>query len=299
MIKLTKWRAIWIVIVLTILANVALYFFTPVQPIDRNLTSLNGNVDHGSYLLRLGGCVACHTDVKNKGAFLAGGAAIETPFGSFYAPNITSHKNAGLGAWTLEEFAQAMSEGLSPSKAAYYPVFPYSFYRSMSDQDLVDLWAALQATPPSEAANKPHEISFPFSIRMAMKPWQKLFLKTEKFEPAIDRTVEWNRGNYIVNGPGHCGACHTPRNLLGALQTDRALGGSNNGPNGSSIPAINLEALKKHNWTHEDLLFGFQYSLKPDGDVMGGTMAEVVSESLEHLSGEDQSAIATYLMENN
>ena len=80
---------------------------------------------------------------------------------------------------------------------------------------------------------------------MAMKPWQKLFLKTEKFEPAIDRTVEWNRGNYIVNGPGHCGACHTPRNLLGALQTDRALGGSNNGPNGSSIPAINLEALKK------------------------------------------------------
>ncbi len=299
MIRLTKWRAIWLVVILTIVANVALYLFTSPVSVSRDFSQLKGDADHGNYLLRLGGCVACHTDVAKQGAFLAGGAPIKTPFGSFYAPNISSDQTHGLGSWTLEQFVSAMSDGRSPSKEAYYPVFPYAFYRSMTDQDLLDLWTALQAVPPSQEPNKPHEIAFPFYIRTAMKPWQKLFLKTEAFKASSDKSDEWNRGDYIVNGPGHCGACHTPRNLMGARKTDLSLSGSNSGPGGSAIPSITLGALEKQGWTHYDLIFSFQIGLKPDGDVMGGTMAEVVNESLQHLSEADQAAIATYLLREN
>ena len=125
MIRLTKWRAIWLVVILTIVANVALYLFTSPVSVSRDFSQLKGDADHGNYLLRLGGCVACHTDVAKQGAFLAGGAPIKTPFGSFYAPNISSDQTHGLGSWTLEQFVSAMSDGRSPSKEAYYPVLHF------------------------------------------------------------------------------------------------------------------------------------------------------------------------------
>lgn len=274
----------------------AFVLLQPVRGPARDLT-LVADVSRGDYLIRLGGCVACHTDTKNKGAFLAGGAPIVTPFGSFVPPNITPDPQAGIGGWTLADFSAAMSDGVGPGGKHYYPAFPYENYTRMSDQEIVDLWAALQKVAPVAARAGEHQLGFPFNVRLAMGAWQTLFFHPARFAPVAGKSEAWNRGNYLVNGPAHCVACHTPRNLFGASEADKPLAGSPKDSLQGAVPAITKANLLALGYDHAGLVDVLDGGVTPSFDVPGGAMAEVIFEGTTHWTPEDREAVATYLLD--
>jgi mono/diheme cytochrome c family protein len=166
----------------------------------------------------------------------------------------------------------------------------------MTEQDIADVWAAMQTVSPKSGGRLGHEIVFPFDVRLALRAWQNLFLDPGPFEQDPRRDDLWNRGAYIVNGPGHCVACHTPRNALGARDRDRHLTGSKSGPGGEKVPAITRSALKAAGWRETDIAWALRTGLKPDGDSFSGSMGEVVRHSTSWLTDRDLQALATYLM---
>jgi len=269
------------------------YLLTPVTGPTRDLT-LVGDVDRGSELIRLGGCVSCHTDAKGGRAFLSGGAGLETPFGTFVPPNITSHPDAGIGDWTLAQFSEAMSNGVGP-EGHLYPVFPYENYTLMSDQEIADLYAALMATEPVGEPAGESRIPFPFNIRLAMAGWKNLFFTPNRFVPEEGRSEAYNRGKYLAYGPAHCVACHTPRNALGALDWSRAFTGSPGGTGGRA-PAITAEALVEEVYDEETLAQTLLDGFTPGFDVLGGPMGEVILDSTSQWSEEDRAAVAEFLL---
>ena len=247
-------------------------------------------------MARASGCFACHTNAKAKGAVLAGGGPLETPFGTFYAPNITSHKTDGIGAWSLTDFANALRRGISPSGNHYYPVFLYPNYAKLSDQDVADLWAAFKTVPPVAGKPPDHDLKFPFQYRFLLGAWKKLFFDSSSYKPNPDKSKNWNRGAFLVNGPAHCSTCHTPKNLFGGMDYDHGLAGDASGPGGEKVPALTAAALRKKGWTAKDIVFALKTGSKPNGDVFSGTMGEVVLESTRFLNDADLSAIAEYLL---
>ncbi len=252
-------------------------------------------VGRGEYLVRAAGCVACHTDIKGGGPALAGGRALGTPFGTFYTPNITPDPEHGLGRWHAADFERALTKGRDPLGRPYYPAFPYTAYSGMTARDINDLWAYLSSLPPVSRPDKPHEIDFPFNLRISALAWQRLFFEPAAFSPDSDRDARWNRGAYLTRHLGHCGECHSPRNRLGVVDGTRELAGNLRGPDGKKVPNITPYAKAIGSWSARDLEFFFKTGILPDGDVVGGAMEEVVSESTRHLSDEDRAAIAVYL----
>jgi mono/diheme cytochrome c family protein len=278
-----------------VLVAVAAWLFVPWRGAPPEITEA-GDPTRGEYVLRLGGCVTCHTDEKNGGAFLAGGRALGSPFGTFYTSNITPDPETGIGGWSTGAFVRAVTEGITPGGHPYYPAFPYPSYTHMSERDLIDLKAYLDTVAPVANAVPDHDLAFPFSFRPLLDGWRLLFFEDGPFVPDPGQSEAWNRGAYIVNGPGHCGECHTPRNALGAPERDRFLAGNRDGPDGKPVPNITPHAGGIGDWAKSDLVFAFQTSILPDGDVFGGAMAEVVEDGLSHLSREDLEAIADYLL---
>lgn len=271
----------------------ALYFLRPVSGPPRDLT-LAGNVERGNYLFRIGGCVSCHTNKAAGTPFLAGGAGLQTPFGTFVPPNITSDPDAGIGNWTLAQFSDAMSNGMGP-QGDLYPAFPYEHYTLMSDGEIADLYAALMATEPVSQPAPPSTIPFPFNIRLAMAGWKNLFFLPARFEPEAGRSDAYNRGKYLANGPAHCVACHSPRNALGALAWPNARTGSPGGTGGRA-PAITREALLKDGYDAASLAQTLADGFTPGFDVLGGPMGEVIEDSTSQWKPEDRAAIAEYLL---
>lgn len=286
-----RFFALAILFILAVAA--AFFFFRPITGPARDL-SLAGDVSRGDYLVRLGGCVACHTDAAQGGAFLAGGAPIVTPFGSFVPPNITSDPDAGIGAWTIAQFSEAMSHGRGP-QGPLYPAFPYENYTLMSDQEIVDLYAALQQTEPVATPAAASDIPFPFNIRPLMAGWQALFFSPARFAPDPGKSESYNRGKYLAYGPAHCVACHTPRNALGALEWDKAFTGSPGGPGGRA-PALTAAALREKNYDTQALMQTLRDGFTPGFDVLGGTMGEVITDSTAHWTDADLQALADYLL---
>lgn len=256
-----------------------------------------GNANRGAYLARMAGCIACHTDAENGGAPLAGGLALPTQFGTFHSPNLTTDTTYGIGAWSVEDFAKAVRQGVSREGKPYYPAFPYPFYSRLTDQDIADLWAAFQTVPPVEEPSKPQEMAVPFNFREGLKLWRAAFLENKTFEPDPARSDAWNRGKYIVEGPAHCGACHTPRNFAGARQAELRLHGSDSLPDGGKSPSIRADVLKEKGWTVSNLAYALKTGIQPDGDAFGGSMGEVVRDGTSFLSQDDLTAIATFLLE--
>ncbi|MEP3431134.1 MAG: cytochrome c [Roseibium sp.] len=264
---------------------------------EANLTVTKGDAQRGAYLARMSGCIACHTDADGGGQPLAGGLKLPTDFGTFYSPNLTTDPENGIGEWTVEQFAKAVRQGVSPDGKAYYPSFPYPFYGRFSDQDVADLWAAFQTVPPVAEPSRPHEMVPPFNVRAGLKVWRALFLQSGPHEPDPEKSEEWNRGKFIVEGPAHCGACHTPRNFMGARQANYSLQGADKLPDGGKSPSITSVALKQGGWTIRSLQYALQTGIMPDGDVLGGSMGEVVRDGTAFLSDADRKAIAIYLLE--
>lgn len=288
------WR--W-VIGLVIVAGVGFgaYMLKPVTgpAID---PAIVGDAKRGEYLIRLGGCVACHTDGQSGGAFLAGGGRLATPFGTFVTPNITSDKAAGLGNWTLAQFDDAMRNGQGPD-GHLYPSFPFDSYTLMSDQEIADLFAALQAVPADPTVQPPHEVSFPFNIRLAMAGWKNLFFSPGRYQADPSKSEQWNRGAYLANGPSHCVSCHSPRNIFGALEAGKHFTGNPAGGTGGRAPALTPEALTAEGYDVPTLVQTLKDGFTPGFDVLGGAMGEVIKDGTSFWTDEDLMAVATYLLD--
>jgi mono/diheme cytochrome c family protein len=287
----------WIVLVVVVIGiGVGVYMLTPVRGPVRDLT-LVGDVTRGNYLIRLGGCVTCHTDPKHKDAALAGSqsAGISTPFGTFYPPNITSSKSAGIGGWTLAQFSDALSNGEGP-QGHLYPAFPYDTYTRMSDQEVADLYAALEATPPIDTPSKPHDVGFPFNQRFLMAGWKHLFFHPGRYEADGSKSAQWNRGRYLVFGPAHCVTCHSPRNVVGGIDPGTELSGNpDKGGPGGKTPSLRPEALDKAGYTGDVLAEMLSDGLTANGDVVSAAMGEVVEDETSHWTDADRAAVAAYL----
>lgn len=260
------------------------------------LAERQGDPKRGAYLARAGGCIACHSDPGSGRPALTGGAPIETGFGQFVPPNLTQHKTLGIGAWTIEDFARAVRQGVAPGGEPYYPAFPYPFYADLSDQDIADLWEAFRTVAPRDVDPGSHTITFPFNLRFGLKLWRAAFAETPPAAPVPERSDAWNRGKWLVRGVAHCGACHTDRNFLGGRDTAQRLAGSDNLPGGGKAPAITASALKEAGWNISDLAFALKSGVTPEGDTFGNGMGEVVRDSTAWLRPEDRRAIALYLL---
>jgi mono/diheme cytochrome c family protein len=245
-----------------------------------------------------GGCT-CHTNYPGEGPdapSLAGGRALETPFGIYYSTNITPDPETGIGGWSLDDFVRAMREGLSPAGEHYFPVFPYTAFTGLSDQDLADLKSYLDSLPAIRRENRPHDAHLPFSFRPALAGWKWLNFVPARVEddPALDPAT--NRGRYLALAAAHCGECHTPRTLSGGLDRTRWLAGSRDGPEGELAPNITPdEKTGIGDWSIPDLVWYLETGLKPDGDDTQGLMSEVIRHGYANLSREDREAIARYV----
>lgn len=256
----------------------------------------NPSVERGAYVFRAAGGCSCHTDAKNQGAFMAGGRPIATPFGTIYSTNITPDPATGIGAWSDEDFLRAMTLGVGPSGEQYFPVFPYTSFTRMTRQDVLDLKAYLFSITPVEQANRAPDLQAPFGWRFGVRLWKLLFFRPGTWQPDPDQSAQWNRGAYLAQALGHCGECHTPRNLMGGLRKGMRHAGAVDGPDGELAPNITPDADTGIGaWSPADLVWFLQMGLKPDGDDTQGLMSELIETGYSHLNEADLEAIAVYI----
>lgn len=257
------------------------------------LDGLAGDPTRGRQIFLAGGCASCHAAPDATRAtrlVLAGGRGFVSPFGTFYAPNISSDPVAGIGRWSAEDLANALLRGTSPEGAHYYPAFPYTSYRLAEPGDIVALRAYLATLPADPTPSRAHDLAFPFNIRAGLGLWKAMFMRSDWVVRDLpDARAE--RGRYLVEALGHCGECHTPRGALGQPDLTRWLGGAANPVGAGRIPNITPARLT---WSDDDLLGYFTTGFTPDYDTVGGAMAEVV-ENLALLPEEDLRAIIAYL----
>ncbi|SDX99177.1 cytochrome c [Citreimonas salinaria] len=269
--------------------GIAWWLTAPATVDASQIVALDGDATQGEAVFHASGCASCHhAENAENDTVLSGGQGFASGFGTFYAPNISPHPEAGIGDWSVADFAGAVRLGVSPDGAHLYPAFPYAAYGRMTDQDLVDLWAFMQTLPPDETVNRPHEVGFPFNIRAGLGVWKVLYADRGW---VLDVPPELERGRYLVEALGHCGECHTPRNALGALDRSAWMQGAPNPSGSGRIPALTPNSLT---WSVEDIAYYLETGFTPDYDSVGGHMAEVV-ENFSKLPAEDRQAVAAYI----
>ena len=255
----------------------------------------SGDAENGRLVFAAGGCASCHASGGDAGApELGGGEALVTVAGTFHGPNISPHSEDGIGDWSLADFANAVQRGVSPDGGHYYPAFPYASYARMSASDVADLFAFMKTLPAVEGSAPAHDLAFPFNIRRGVGLWKRAFLDDAPVRDlAADASPQLQRGRYLVEGPGHCGECHTPRTLggYGDLDHSRWLGGGPNPEGDGRVPNITPGGL---DWSEEDIAYYLESGFTPDFDMVGGPMANVI-DNISQLPTEDRAAIAAYL----
>ena len=297
-----RWAGLMLLFVITLLPqmlfadtianNLSLHY--PEYPLAHlDMGADKAQVARGEYLVKLGDCMACHTNTENGGAPFAGGLRIDTPFGALFVPNITADKMTGIGNWSEDDFVTAMRQGISPDGHYYYPVFPYNYYNRMSREDVLAIKAYLDRIPAEKQLNKPPQMKWPFNYRWLQFGWRVLYFDFSKgqYSPDPKKSKRWNRGAFIVEGPGHCALCHTELNLLGSPKKEYYLAGAF--VEDYYAPNINAQGLRY-------LLPGavaeiFMRDVKPTGGKLLGPMSDVEHNSLRYLHHSDMLAIADYL----
>ena len=279
---------------ITLLAVASLavgWFVTRPQPLaDDALAGLTGDAENGAIVFAAAGCGSCHTGPDSTGDLLEGGKRFTSDFGVFVAPNISTDPVHGIGNWTDLDLASAIITGVGRNGSHLCPALPYATYNKALTQDVVDLIAYMRTLPASDRANAPHELAFPFNQRITLGPWKALFVGTD-WVLADTPTPELERGRYLVEALGHCAECHTPRNMLGGLQTDRWMGGAPNPSGEGRIPNITSAVL---GWSEGEIAEYLKSGFTPDFDSVGGSMTAVVRNTAK-LSDADRAAIAAYL----
>ena len=259
----------------------------PAATTTTSALSADERIARGAYLAKAGDCMSCHT--ARGGQPYAGGRALQTPFGAVIAPNLTADRNTGIGAWSADDFWRALHHGQSRDGRLLYPAFPYTNYTRTTRDDADALFAYLQSLPPVIQAKQPHQLRFPYNLQIALAAWRVLYFKPETFQPETGQSVDWNRGAYLVQGLGHCSACHSARNPLGASEGE-SLSGGMIPAQGWYAPALNARG----DWEQTHLAALLKTGASPRAAVFG-PMAEVVKESLQYLNDSDINAIAVYL----
>lgn len=251
------------------------------------------DVARGKALVIAGDCVACHT--APGGQPFAGGLALQTPFGSIVAPNITPDGATGIGSWSADDFARAMHHGRRPDGAYLYPAFPYPYYAKVTRADVEAIYAYLRTLPPVDNRVDRDTLPFPFNIRLLMAGWNMLFFKPGSFKPDPARSAEFNRGAYLVDGLGHCGACHTPFNAFGASRDSQYLEG-NRIDNWTAPNITNDARVGLGKWSVEDIVQYLQTG-QNGFSLASGPMKDVVENSTSKMPAADLKAMAVYLKE--
>ncbi len=285
---------------LLLAVGLGVYLFWP-EPVEapKDITTLNASAERGRYLATIGNCATCHT--TKDGRPFAGGMKFNTEFGVLFSTNITSDPKTGIGRWSFEDFYQAMKRGLRPDGTHLYPAFPYTSFAKLTDADIASIYLYMKTIEPVEAAAQHNELSFPYNLRFTLQAWNKLFHEPAAYTSNLARSNEWNRGAYLVQGIAHCGACHTPRNFLGAERDQLALTG------GVMVDevrpgkyrkwsAVNLTSAKTGlgHWDAASITAYLQTG-ECKHAIVHGPMNEVVLNATRHLRDADARAVATYL----
>ena len=287
-------RTLILLVLLACLAGLAgLVLTRPGTVAPEAIAGLTGDATRGEIIFHAGGCASCHMapDTEDK-RVLAGGLEIASPFGTFLVPNISSDTDHGIGSWSDLDLVNAVMKGTSPEGQHYYPAFPYTSYARGSLQDTVDLAAYLRTLPADPTPSQPHRIGFPFNIRASLGGWKLLFFRDGWVTPEdFAATDELTLGRSLVEGWGHCGECHTPRNALGGPDFDQWLAGGPNPSGDGTIPNIRPAALR---WSANDIAAYLATGFTPDFDSAGGEMTDVIRNMAELPDGHLE-AIAAYL----
>ncbi|WP_292899945.1 cytochrome c [Nitratireductor sp.] len=256
------------------------------------------STERGEQVFWAGGCASCHARPGADGDArleLAGGVELKSDFGTFVAPNISTHSEDGIGNWSEMDFANAMLRGISPDGEHYYPAFPYPSYARMTAQDVSDLFAFLKTLPEVEGQAGEHQLSFPFTMRRGVGLWKLAFMHDEPVVPlTTDASEAEKRGRYLVEGPGHCGECHTPRNFAGGQLYDQWLAGAVSAEGEGIVPNITSGEGGIDSWSTGDIAYYLESGFTPEFDSVGGAMVSV-QKNMAHLAKEDREAIAAYL----
>lgn len=270
----------------------------PVRLDSATLAALGeGDAERGEQVFWAAGCASCHAAPGASGEArlaLVGGERFATPFGTFVAPNISQHEADGIGAWSARDLADAMMRGVSPEGAHYYPAFPYASYARMKVEDVADLHAFMKTLPAVAGKAGDNEIGFPFNIRRGLGLWKRLYLDPAPAVALETPSPQVARGQYLVEGPGHCGECHTPRDALGGPDKSRWLAGAPAMEGQGTIDNITSGEGGIGGWSEDDIATLLETGFTPDYDSVGGKMASVVRNMAE-LPAADREAIAAYL----
>lgn len=257
------------------------------------LPAYTPNPSNGLTTFNAGGCSACHAVPAQPDRLkLGGGLAIPSPFGTFYAPNISPDPADGIGRWTEAEFVSAVRKGTSPTGEHYFPAFPFVSYGHAKIEDIRDLFAYLKTLAPVSGKAPDHDVPFPFNVRRNIGIWKWLFMDDRPFVPDPARSAQWNRGAYLVNSLGHCAECHSPRNFLGGIVAAQRFAGGPNPEGEGWVPNITQKGLGE--WSEKDFAYFLQTGEFPDGDKAGGSMVRVI-RNISQLSPGDRAAMAEYL----
>jgi mono/diheme cytochrome c family protein len=275
-----------------------LFWPEPVTP-PENIANLGASVEKGRYLATLGNCATCHT--AKGGESFAGGLKLETPFGVLYSTNITADEATGIGRWSFEDFYHAMKRGIRPDGTHLYPAFPYTSFAKLCDADIASIYLYMKTIAPVHAPARPNELRFPYNLRSTLRAWSKLFHDPSSYVNDPTRSTEWNRGAYLVEGIAHCGACHSPRNFLGAERDELALSGGVFLDEVAkrkyrSWSAINLTPASNGLGTWStDSIVAYLKQGETEEAIVHGPMNEVVMNSTRHMEDADARAVASYL----
>jgi mono/diheme cytochrome c family protein len=251
------------------------------------------NIANGQVIFNAGGCSSCHAVPNQPDRLqLGGGLAIPSPFGTFYAPNISPDPADGIGRWNEADFINAVTKGISPEGTHYFPAFPYTSYAHVKVGDVRDLFAYLKTLAPVPGKVRDHDVPLPFNIRRNVGIWKLLFMDDKPFIADPAHAVSWNRGAYLVNGFGHCAECHSPRNFLGGIIAAQRFAGGPDPEGEGWVPNITRKGLG--DWNDKDISYFLETGQTPDGDSAGGAMVRVIRNTSQ-LPAEDRAAIAEYV----
>lgn len=281
-------------IVLAAVGGVAFWVLTIPQTVAAGaLGAHQPDLANGRTMFIAGGCSGCHASpgAEDKSR-LGGGLALKSPFGAFYVPNISSDPRDGIGAWSEADFVTALNKGTSPDGRHYFPAFPYASYQRMRFDDLRDLFAYLKTLPAVSGTARDHDLVFPFGFRRGVGLWKLLYLDGVPFTPDPAKSAALDRGAYLVEGPGHCVECHSPRNFIGGIIAAQRFAGGPNPEGKGWIPNITQKDLG--DWSEKDIAYLLEAGQTPDGDSIGSSMTEVVRHTAQ-LAPEDRAAIAAYV----
>lgn len=285
-----------ILLILGVPGAVVFYVLTEPERADpARIAGGEPNLENGRLVFFAGGCASCHaTPGQQDKLILGGGLELESPVGVFVAPNISPHPQKGIGDWTQEQFVTALIKGVSPDGRHYYPAFPYTTYQRAEPADLRDLFGFIRTLSSSDNTPKAHQFPFEFwPVRRGMGLWKRLHLDGKPLEPVAGESASFNRGRYLVEALGHCGECHSPRQVTGVIiETKRNTGGIM--PSGDRAPDLTSGKGGLSEWSEEDLALFLKDGTTPEGDVVGGEMGEVI-QNMAQLPDDHREAIALYV----